>query len=37
MPAKSKKTKKVAPRKAAAFHLTYATMFEPPEELHASY
>lgn len=37
MSPKSKRSKKVAPKKKAAFHLTYATMFEPPEELHASY
>jgi 1-pyrroline-5-carboxylate dehydrogenase len=37
VPAKSKKAKKVAPRKRATFRLTYATMFDPPEELHRSY
>ena len=39
MPAKSKKAKKVAPpsQQRAAFRLTYATMFDPPEALHRSY
>jgi len=34
VPAKSKRTKKIAPRRKAAFKLTYATMFDPPEALH---
>ncbi|HXY67827.1 MAG TPA: aldehyde dehydrogenase family protein [Gemmatimonadales bacterium] len=37
MSPKSKSAKKVASKTPAAFHLTYATMFEPPEELHTSY
>jgi len=37
VPAKSKRAKKVAPSKRAPFHLTYATMFDPPEELHRSF
>ena len=37
MPAKSKKTRKAAPRSRAPFKLTYATMFDPPEELHRSF
>ncbi len=37
MPPKSKRTNKVAPRRGAAFKLTYATMFDPPEALHEHY
>ncbi len=31
------KAKKIAFKKKASFRLTYATMFDPPEELHRSY
>ncbi len=37
MPAKSKTVKKVAPKPRAPFRLTYATMFDPPPELHRNY
>jgi 1-pyrroline-5-carboxylate dehydrogenase len=37
VPAKSKTARKVAPKKRAPFRLTYATMFDPPEELHRHY
>lgn len=34
---KKKKTARPAAKKAARFRLTYATMFDPPEELHRSF
>jgi len=37
VPAKSKRIKKIAPRRKAGFKLTYATMFDPPEALHERY
>jgi len=37
VPAKSKRANKIAPRRKAAFKLTYATMFDPPEALHERY
>jgi 1-pyrroline-5-carboxylate dehydrogenase len=37
VPAKTRKARKAAPKAGAPFHLTYATMFDPPEALHRSY
>ncbi len=37
MPAKSKRSNKVAHGSKGAFKLTYATMFDPPEQLHEHY